>query len=333
MRLAVLLTLAVAALVAAGCGGDDGGGPTPPEGVSQSDFERQLREAATVTADDFPATRGRTLQELANTAQAGPKVGLATSVLVPGENRLAFGVIGTDNEFLYGKSAVYVAPTPNDEAQGPFPAPADSLVTKPEFRSQQAASAQDEIAAVYGAEVPFERPGRHAVLVLTKTASGVVGAATQVEVVRDSPIPAVGERPPAVETDTLESAGGVAESIDTRVPPAESLHETSFADVVGNKPITLLFATPQLCQSRVCGPVADIALQLQQTYGDRMTFIHQEVYVDNDLNKGTRPQLLAYRLDSEPWLYVIDGEGKVSTAIEGAYSVEELEAAVQKVLG
>ena len=243
MRLAMLLTVAVAALVAAGCGGDDGDGPTPPEGVSQSDFERQLRDAATVTVDDFPATRGRTLQELANTAQAGPKVGLATSVLVPGENRLAFGVIGADNEFLYGKSAVYVAPTPNDEAQGPFAAPADSLVTKPEFRSQQAASAEDEIAAVYAAEVPFERPGRHAVLILTKTASGLVGAATEIEVVRDSPIPAVGERPPAVETDTLESAGGVAEMIDTRVPPAESLHEASFADVVGKKPVALLFAT------------------------------------------------------------------------------------------
>lgn len=332
MRLGALVTVAVTVLAAAGCGGDDGGGPAPPEGVSQGEFERQLRDASNVTADDFPATEGRTLQELANTARAGPKVGLATSVFEPGENRLAFGVIGTDNEFLYGKSAVYVAPTPDDEAQGPFPAPADSLVTKPEFRSQQAASAEDEIAAVYAAEVPLERPGRHAVLILTKTASGLVGAATEIEVVRDSPIPAVGERPPAVETDTLESAGGVAETIDTRVPPAKSLHEASFDDVLGKKPVALLFATPQLCHSRVCGPVVDIALQLQQTYGDRMTFIHQEVYVDNELEKGLREPLREFNLQTEPWLFTVDRGGRVAARLEGSFGQRAFEDAVKAAL-
>ena len=38
------------------------------------------------------------------------------------------------------------------------------------------------------------------------------------------------------------------------------MHAKSFADVVGRKPVALLFATPQLCQSRVCGPVVDVAL-------------------------------------------------------------------------
>jgi hypothetical protein len=41
----------------------------------------------------------------------------------------------------------------------------------------------------------------------------------------------------------------------------------------------------------------------------------------------------AYRLPSEPWLFVIDRDGKVSTAIEGAFSVAELEAAVRRVAG
>ncbi len=76
---------------------------------------------------------------------------------------------------------------------------------------------------------------------------------------RDTAIPAVGERPPAIETDTVASARGDIESIDTRVPPAPELHEKSFDDVLGKQPVALLFATPQLCQSRVCGPVVDIA--------------------------------------------------------------------------
>ena len=39
----------------------------------------------------------------------------------------------------------------------------------------------------------------------------------------------------------------------------------------------------------------------------------------------------AYDLPSEPWLFVIDREGKVSTVIEGAFSVEELTRAVEQV--
>lgn len=330
-RFGLPVVLVALGFAAAGCGGDDDG-PTPPEGVSESEFERQLADAAEPRAADFPAVRGRTLQELANAVQAGPKVGLATSVLVPGENRLAFGVIGSDNQFLYGRSAVYVAPTPSDEAEGPFPAPADSLVTKPEFRSQQAAAEEDEIAAVYATEVRFRRTGRYAVLVVTRTASGIVGAATQVQVVRDSPIPAVGERPPAVQTDTLETAGGVVESIDTRVPPAKELHEVSFDEVLGQKPIALLFATPQLCQSRVCGPVVDIALQLRQTYGDRMTFIHQEVYVDNELEKGLRAPLRAFDLQTEPWLFTVDREGRVAARLEGSFGQRAFEDAVNAAL-
>jgi hypothetical protein len=58
-----------------------------------------------------------------------------------------------------------------------------------------------------------------------------------------------------------------------------------------------------------------------------------EVYKDNDASRGVRPQMRAYRLPSEPWLFVIDREGVVRTAIEGAFSVEELTEAVRQVAG
>jgi hypothetical protein len=76
-----------------------------------------------------------------------------------------------------------------------------------------------------------------------------------------------------VETDTAAEDGG-PQAVDTRRPTSD-MHDVSFDDVVGKKPVALVFATPQLCQSRVCGPVVDIALQLRQKYGDRMEFIHQ----------------------------------------------------------
>ena len=92
----------------------------------------------------------------------------------------------------------------------------------------------------------------------------------------------------------------------------------------------LLFATPALCQSRVCGPMVDIAEQVHSENPDDVAFIHVEVYNDNDPNKGIRPELRAYGLHTEPWLFVMDGSGRVSTRIEGAFSVGDLEAAVEK---
>ena len=67
----------------------------------------------------------------------------------------------------------------------------------------------------------------------------------------------------------------------------------------------LIFATPRLCQSRVCGPVVDVAEQLKADYGDEAEFIHMEIFHDNDINKGLRPQPAAWRLPSEPWAFTI----------------------------
>jgi hypothetical protein len=331
----LLVPALVAALVAAGCGGGSGGGaPKPPPGVSQKDFKRLLAEAATSSAADFPATEGRSLQQMANLAQAGPQLGLATSMLTPGRQRVAFGVIDKANAFIYGKSAVYIGRTPDSPAEGPFPAPADSLLTKPAFRSQNAAVETSPIAQIYAAEVRFSRAGSWSVLVVTKQGNGLVGATAQVAVTPKSKekIPDVGQRPPRISTDTLATANGDEAAIDTRRPFGRELHEVDFKDVVGRKPVALLFATPQLCQSRVCGPVVDIALQMKQQYGDRMAFIHEEVYRDNQIAKGLRPQLKAFHLQTEPWLFTIDRDGRIAARLEGSFGVNEFRAAIQAAL-
>jgi hypothetical protein len=144
-------------------------------------------------------------------------------------------------------------------------------------------------------------------------------------------IPQPGDKAPVISTPTIDSVGDVS-TIDTRIPPS-SMHDEDFANVVGRKPVVLLFATPQLCQSRVCGPVVDVAEQTKAEYGDRVAFIQMEIYRDNDLAKGLRPQVAAFRLPTEPWLFVIDRDGVVSTVIEGPFSVAELERAVAKVAG
>jgi hypothetical protein len=331
-RLVSIMAVAAAAILLAGCGGgDDEGGDGLRNVPEQGGLREQVGAAANPAASDFPSVQGRTLQELADSLTAGPEAGLASQQLTTGRNRLAFGVIDPAGRFLYGKTAVYVARSPDARARGPYPAPADVLVTDAPFRSRQAASETDLFAAVYAAEVPFPKAGSWSVLTVTQSGGGLVAAPTQVEVETPAQddIPAPGEAAPKVETDTVASAKGDVEAIDTRIPPAPELHQTSFADVLGSKPVALLFATPQLCQSRVCGPVTDIALQLKAEYGDRMEFIHQEVYVDNDPSKGLREPLKRFNLQTEPWLFVVGRDGKVATRLEGSFGLRAFEQAIQ----
>ena len=334
-RLVALAALAALLLALAGCGGDDGGDTPAENPVAQvpGDLQEQVRAAQEPQVSEFPKAGGKTLQALADEIGGGPEMGLAGSVfLAEQDNRVAFGVIDSDAGFLYGKTALYVARTPESKAKGPYVAPADVLVTEAPYRSQQAATEADPFAAVYAAQVPFGKPGKYAVMAVTLVDGKPVAAPGQLQVTtadKDT-IPEVGEPAPKVETDTVASAGGDVEAIDTRRPTSD-MH-ANFADQVGKKPVALLFATPQLCQSRVCGPVVDVALQLRAAYGDQVEFIHQEVYADNDPNKGLRPPLQDFSLPTEPWLFVVGKDGNVTARLEGSFGLNAFEQALKTAL-
>jgi hypothetical protein len=336
--LAAALAVPAGALVA--CGGDSSEKPAtrsqrptqPSSGSEDREMLAAVRAATRATAADFPPTAGRTLQQIADTTKTGPKAGLATGVLLPRTERLAFGVLDADNRFLYGQTAVYVARRPDARARGPYPAPGDPFTVAARFQSPHGARDTANVKLIYSARVPFPQPGRYAVLTVTRTPRGLAGAPTQVTVLRRSPIPDIGERPPAVHTDTIKSAGGDLDAIDTRQPHAPDLHRVDFKRVLGKRPVALLFATPALCESRTCGPVTDIAVQLQHEFGDRMAFIHQEVYVDNQPSKGLRSPLRAFDLQSEPWLFTFTREGRVAARLEGAFGIRAFRRAVRAAL-
>lgn len=324
--LRTLLAATAAALLAiTGCGGEDAA-EDPLAG-----FDEQVRSATESSAADFPAPAGRTMRELTGELNAQAQVGLATPTVNPGASRLAFGVIDQAGAFVYGPTAVYVAADERSRAFGPYPAPADPLVTEPAFRSRQAASEGDIFAAIYESEPEFGDWKQAVVLTVTKGDGELIGAGTTVKVIPEDEerVPVVGERVPVTDTDTTETAP--ISEIETRIPP-DTMHATNLADVIGERPVALLFATPQLCESRVCGPVTDIAAQLQEKYGDEMEFIHQEVFVDNQPAKGFRKPLVDFGLRTEPWLFVLDADGKVTARLQGSFGVEAFEEAVQSGL-
>ena len=322
----LLCAAAAASALLAACGDDDGAGG-----------EEVVAARPASPASDFPSADDKSLQQVLqeNATGEGPVVSPAARVLRPGENRFSVGVFTLGKEQITDADlAIYAAPKNlNGPAIGPFPMRIEDVTTEPAFRARSTSEDPDAAKVVYVADIPLDKPGEWVFGALTKQGDGFGGSLlpTPSLVGQFDPV-GVGDSAPKVHTRTAEEVADISQ-IDTRTPPG-TMHDEDLADVLGKKPVVLLFATPALCQSRICGPVVDVAEQVKRDHeGDEIAFIHQEVYVDNDLSKGEVPQLKAFELPSEPWLYVIDREGKVSTVIEGAYSVDELEAAVQKVLG
>jgi hypothetical protein len=319
-----LALIAVVALIAGCGGGDDGSGDeqAPPP----------------ARAADFPKADGKRLQDLLGDLGSGPVLAPSAQEFRTGKARFGFGLFNPDRSQITDASvAVYVARAGGGPAQGPFLARYESLAVKPQFQSRQTAADPDAAKSIYTVELEFDSPGRYEVLGIARRGGKLVAAtpATPGIRVRDpsaDPIPAVGAVPPRIHTPTEEDAAGNLASIDTRLPPS-SMHEADFADVLGKKPVVLIFATPQLCQSRVCGPVVDIVEQVKAERGDDVEFIHMEVFRDNRIDRGIRPQMAAFQLRSEPWLFTFDRSGKVAARIEGAFSERELEQAIDQATG
>jgi hypothetical protein len=290
----------------------------PPPAVAE------LPAAERPTASQFPAVNGRTLQQLGRLVSSSAQLGPATGVFTPGTRRFAFALNAKNGGFVYAPTALYVSTSPHAPVKGPYLAPADPMSVAPQYRSKQN-SGPGGIQAIYEANVPLPRKGTYTVLALTKTQNGLIGSPGEVAVAAGSKIPDVGQRPPAIATDTH----GKLSLLTTRLPP-ESMHSVSFNQVLGKRPVALLFSTPQLCVSRVCGPVTDIVVSLQHQFSDKVAFIHQEVYVDNNPKKGLRPQLKAFHLETEPWLFVINRAGAIVARLEGAFGVNEVKAALNE---
>src|SRR5262249_54492488 len=220
----------------------------------------------------------------------------------------------------------------DEPAVGPFPASIETLATKPAFRAKTTVDDPDAASVVYSTEVDFPSNGEWRIAALIKEDGELTRTLVPSAVVGQyAKIPQPGQKAPLIHTPTPADVGGDLSKITTRIPP-DTQNRVDYADVLGKEPIFLLFATPQFCQSRVCGPVVDVAEQLKQEYGEKAAFIHMEIYKDNDPSKGVRSQVRAFHLPSEPWLFAINRDGVVSSVIEGAFGLEEMTKVVKRVV-
>jgi hypothetical protein len=352
--------LACGALLIAGCGGGS-------SSSSQVNPEAEAgKNAAAPPKGAFPSAKGKTLKELITQPDIKPaqwKVTPEAQAFYTGPNRYPFTIAEkiastgqTGREVPDAEAAIYYARVPvvkpgarskpgnegmagkaqaqalEQPAIGPFPAKIESLATKPPFQGKTTTETPDVATVVYSTELNLPADGQYRPAVLIKEKGGwSAKVLASVKVGEYAKIPRPGDKAPTIETPTAKSAGGDLAKLSTRVPP-DTQNKVNYADVLGKEPILLLFATPKFCQSRVCGPVVDVAQQAQHDFEGKANFIHMEIYNDNDPSKGVRPQVRRFHLPTEPWLFAIDREGVVSAAIEGAFGTKLMDRTVEKAI-
>ncbi len=326
MKPVSFLIAVVAACVAAGCGSADEEASTAPAGTVAS---------STSASTEFPSAKGKTI---ANIAPEGEGLVLApsTSVMETGSNRYGFAIFDTARKQISGAPvAIYVSRKDGSGLKGPYVAKSESLKVKPQFQSLTSSQDPDSAQSVYVAEVPVAKKGSYlAAAVVRLDGRNVVTSPFEFKAGASGTPPRPGEQAPRVHTPTLSDVAGDAARISTREPAAKSLLKDDFFDAYGKRPVALLFATPALCQSRVCAPVVDALAQAQAEDPSGPTaYIANEIYEENRVDRGLRSQPAAFRLPTEPWLFVIDANGKVVERIEGAFSVAELKRAVARAGG
>ncbi|HST68886.1 MAG TPA: hypothetical protein VLI94_04425 [Solirubrobacterales bacterium] len=348
-----LLCLIAAGALVTGCGGGSSDGETTggSHGLAES------RPAPSKA--DFPPVEGQTLRQVLKAADGRSELAIrpVAEVFYPGPNRYPFGVFTSeDEEIPDAEVALYFSrvpePKPGAEsksgnrgqtakaaksaldqpAHGPFPAAIESLSVKPEFRAEPTAEGPETASVVYSAELNLPSEGGWLIAAIVKEDGELKGALLRSAIAGEfKRIPKPGQRAPVIHTPTAQDVGGDLSKITTRVPP-DTQNEVDYAEVLGKEPIMLLFATPRFCQSQVCGPVVDVAEQAKQEYGDKAAFIHMEIYNENDPGRLVRPQVRAFRLPTEPYLFAIDRRGIVRDTVEGAFGLKLMHEAVDKAI-
>lgn len=213
--------------------------------------------------------------------------------------------------------------------------------------------------AVYVANVDLPRAGDWGVEVavqLSGEAQPTVSRLT-LPVLERSSTPMVGQAAIPARTLTLANVPNRL-MISSGKVDNENLYRISLDEALrSGRPVAVLFATPGFCRTAVCGPSLKIFSDLERVYGTRMHFIHVEVYTYpfneafkqqsemiaqahltgqqptlEEIHIGHSAPMVAWNLQSEPWLFLIDARGIITNRYEGGITREEIEPAIQQLL-
>jgi hypothetical protein len=218
---------------------------------------------------------------------------------------------------------------------------------------------------VYVAALSFDSAGTYGLAISGTLADGRrFGPLPYVfNVLERPPEPMVGEPAPPSRQPTLAQVGDIRE-LTTDLDPIADFYTLTVAEAVrSGRPTVVAFTTPAFCQSQVCGPVLDSVVKpLYQRYRGQANFVHIEPYRLREAREGIGlcpvpvfnrelarqgqgvgrcppepadqlpPTNESWNLSSEPWVFVVDRQGRIAAKFEGVMALDEVEAALRATL-
>ncbi|MDP6606816.1 MAG: hypothetical protein QF664_11240 [Dehalococcoidia bacterium] len=266
---------------------------------------------------------------------------LFTSQISVGPNRIAFGLFDRDGALLSELAAsVRIFAVEEDAGTLVSAHELERVEMRPSTTHEHADGElhphASEPIAVFVTTAEFARPGDWGAEVTAELAGETTVVRMLFTVLERTTEPMLGERIPGSVQRVLRDVDDIAE-IDSSLPPEPRMHEVTVAEALEDGlPAVIVIATPAFCQSRFCGPVVDeVVRPLEERHRGAATFIHIEPF-DLAEARGGRlvvlPVMAEWGLMTEPWIFVVDREGRLAAKFEGVTSAAEVEAALLAVL-
>jgi hypothetical protein len=274
--------------------------------------------------------------------EQGVKVMVVNSQIGVGQNRLAFGLIADDGSLVLdaeGTLRLFRLEGDKATAAGEHPLRPVSLRESKTHQHDDGTKHlhDDPIATMYVADVELpQTQWWGAELAVTARGKKHEHLRTRFFVDERTSVPAIGAAAPRTTQTVARDVQDLAE-IDSSKPPRAELHQLTVAEAIDSgKPSLVAFATPAFCQTRFCGPVVEsVVAPLAAEYQGRVQFLHIEPYRVPEARRGRLvpvPAMEEWGLTSEPYLFVLDGQGKVAARFEGITEHDEVAAALERVL-
>ena len=255
----------------------------------------------------------------------------------PGPNRLGLILLTRQNGVIQGGSpAVWIARGTRARAMGPFPATWHPYTA---YANTHDRSPRTPLPGLHAVELDFPAPGIWYVAVTVHQGSQHFAAQGVVQISPAPVLAGLGTRAVSTPTPVATTAAGI-KRICTRVP-VDRMDYISLDDALqSGKPTVVGFGTPLLCTSRLCGPVIDEELLAFEEIGkERANFIHVEEFLPGpDLKpplptlQNQSPAFKAWKLQTEPWVFVIDRKGMIRFRSVGPVTGPEIESALRPLL-
>ncbi|OGO52632.1 MAG: hypothetical protein A2148_06970 [Chloroflexi bacterium RBG_16_68_14] len=253
------------------------------------------------------------------------------SELVVGPNRFALALIDVDNRPILEEPGTSVLLR---------------FFFEDELKFEQDASftwAIPDANGFFAASVDFDQAGQWQVEpVLTRDGEETGVRRFTFPVREESQYPDIGDPAPPSANLTLKEEPNIRR-LSTDEEPEPALYQMTVAEALqAGKPLVVVFATPAFCQTRFCGPVVDNVEAMWQEYGDQGNFIHIEPFeldAEGQLAAGAQggpvvsAPMLEWQLQTEPWVFVVDADGRIAARFEGTASPDEIRDAIQAALG